>query len=154
MMNWQNMLRHYATDLDADVDLMEEAILTLENIFSNMDTETLLHKSRPLAIAYLALCEAHDERPAPGDTRLPAMRERRIMSEPVLVVKSGQVFSPRFTETLREDLIAQISRPGETVIIGTWADSWKWKYGRVEQIREYFDHLPDGKTENFPHDST
>ena len=49
-------LMHYTNDL-GDVDLKQEAIATIEHIAQYMDEDELLHHSRPLAIAYLALTE-------------------------------------------------------------------------------------------------
>ena len=50
-------LMHYTYDLDCDVDLKQEAIATIEHIAQYMDEDELLHHSRPLALAYLALTE-------------------------------------------------------------------------------------------------
>lgn len=55
------MLRHYQENLRDDA-LLDEAIATLENYFSHMDKGELLHRSRPLAIAYLALKHEQGER--------------------------------------------------------------------------------------------
>lgn len=49
-------LIHYTNDL-GDVDLKQEAIATIEHIAQYMDEDELLHHSRPLALAYLALTE-------------------------------------------------------------------------------------------------
>lgn len=57
------MLRHYQADLSTDL-LLDEAITTLENYFSYMDKEALMHFSRPLAIAYLALKHEQDKKSA------------------------------------------------------------------------------------------
>lgn len=45
---------HYQEDIP-DENLLDEAIATLENIFDYHSEDELLHCSRPLAIAYLAL---------------------------------------------------------------------------------------------------
>ena len=50
-------LMHYTYDLDCGSDLKQEAIATIEDIAQYMDEDELLHHSRPLAIAYLALTE-------------------------------------------------------------------------------------------------
>nr|DAL41619.1 MAG TPA_asm: hypothetical protein [Caudoviricetes sp.] len=50
-------LMHYTHDLDCGVDLKQEAIATIEHIAQYMDEDELLHHSRPLALAYLALTE-------------------------------------------------------------------------------------------------
>lgn len=59
------MLRHYQEDLPDDA-LLDEAIATLESYFSHMDKAALLHFSRPLAIAYLALKHERGERAVPS----------------------------------------------------------------------------------------
>ena len=56
-MTLREKLMHYTHDLDCDVDLKQEAIATIEHIAQYMDEDELLHHSRPLAIAYLALTE-------------------------------------------------------------------------------------------------
>ncbi len=55
-MRLREKLIHYTNDL-GDVDLKQEAIATIEHIAQNMDEDELLHHSRPLALAYLALTE-------------------------------------------------------------------------------------------------
>lgn len=55
-MTFREKLIHYTNDL-GDVDLKQEAIATIEDIAQYMDEDDLLHHSRPLAIAYLALTE-------------------------------------------------------------------------------------------------
>ena len=50
-------LMHYTHDLDCGVDLKQEAIASIEHIAQYMDEDELLHHSRPLALAYLALTE-------------------------------------------------------------------------------------------------
>ena len=50
-------LMHYTHDLDCGADLKQEAIATIEHIAQYMDEDELLHHSRPLALAYLALTE-------------------------------------------------------------------------------------------------
>lgn len=56
-MNYCELLKHYKDDLSEDVSLIDEAIATLEQSFSYMNKDELIHRSRPLAIAYLALKE-------------------------------------------------------------------------------------------------
>lgn len=56
-MTLREKLMHYTHDLDCGVDLKKEAIATIEHIAQYMDEDELLHHSRPLAIAYLALTE-------------------------------------------------------------------------------------------------
>ena len=55
-MRLREKLMHYTNDL-GDVDLKQEAIATIEHIAQYMDEDELLHHSRHLAIAYLALTE-------------------------------------------------------------------------------------------------
>lgn len=57
MGNLREKLMHYTDDLDCDADLKQEAIATIEHIVQYMDEDELLHHSRPLALAYLALTE-------------------------------------------------------------------------------------------------
>lgn len=56
-MTLREKLMHYTHDLDCGADLKQEAIATIENIAQYMDEDELLHHSRPLALAYLALTE-------------------------------------------------------------------------------------------------
>lgn len=55
-MGLREKLMHYTNDLGG-VDLKQEAIATIEHIAQYMDEDKLLHHSRPLALAYLALTE-------------------------------------------------------------------------------------------------
>ena len=55
-MGLREKLIHYTNDL-GDVDLKQEAIATIEHIAQYMDEDELLHHSRHLALAYLALTE-------------------------------------------------------------------------------------------------
>ena len=55
-MTLREKLIHYTNDL-GNVDLKQEAIATIEHIAQYMDEDELLHHSRPLALAYLALTE-------------------------------------------------------------------------------------------------
>lgn len=56
-MGLREKLMHYTNDLDCGADLKQEAIATIEHIAQYMDEDELLHHSRPLALAYLALTE-------------------------------------------------------------------------------------------------
>lgn len=56
-MTLREKLMHYTHDLDCGSDLKQEAITTIEHIAQYMEEDELLHHSRPLAIAYLALTE-------------------------------------------------------------------------------------------------
>ena len=62
-MTLREKLMHYTHDLDRGSDLKQEAITTIEHIAQYMDEDELLHHSRPLALAYLALTE---DASAPG----------------------------------------------------------------------------------------
>lgn len=62
---YTDILRHYQEDLPDDA-LLDEAIASLESYFSCMDKGELLHHSRPLAIAYLALKHEQGERVEPS----------------------------------------------------------------------------------------
>jgi hypothetical protein len=53
-MDWVNMLKHYQEDME-DTYLLNEAIVTCEDYFQDMNKDELMHRNRPLAIAYLAL---------------------------------------------------------------------------------------------------
>lgn len=55
-MRLREKLIHYTNGL-GDVDLKQEVIATIEHIAQYMDEDELLHHSRPLALAYLALTE-------------------------------------------------------------------------------------------------
>lgn len=55
MMDYYEILKHYKNDLPEDCSLVDEALATLEAQFSYMNKDDLMHRSRPLAIAYLAL---------------------------------------------------------------------------------------------------
>lgn len=56
-MTLREKLMHYTYDLDCCSNLKQEAITAIEDIAQYMDEDELLHHSRPLAIAYLALTE-------------------------------------------------------------------------------------------------
>ena len=56
-MTLREKLMHYTHDLGCGADLKQEAIATIEHIAQYMDEDELLHHSRPLALAYLALTE-------------------------------------------------------------------------------------------------
>lgn len=57
----RQMLKHYCDDLSDDVDLMEEALTTIENILGNRSYDEVMHHSRDMAILYLALMDAKDK---------------------------------------------------------------------------------------------
>jgi hypothetical protein len=54
---------HYTNDLSDGTDLKVEAVAAIEHIVQYMDEDELLHHSRPLALAYLALTEDVDSVP-------------------------------------------------------------------------------------------
>lgn len=56
-MTLREKLMHYTYDLDRGVDLKQEAVTAIEDIAKYMNEDELLHHSRPLALAYLALTE-------------------------------------------------------------------------------------------------
>lgn len=57
-------LLHYTDDLSEDVDLRQEAIATIEQAAQYMEKDVLLHHSRALALAYLALTDDTNAKPA------------------------------------------------------------------------------------------
>lgn len=63
MYNLRNELMHYTHDLPDGADLKAEAVAVIEQIAQYMTKEALLHHSRPLALAYLALTEEVDVAP-------------------------------------------------------------------------------------------
>ena len=63
MYNLRNELMHYTNDLPDGADLKAEAVAVIEQIAQYMTKEALLHHSRPLALAYLALTEEVDVAP-------------------------------------------------------------------------------------------
>ena len=63
MDNLREKLLHYTDDLSEDVDLRQEAIATIEAAAQYMTEDELLHHSRALALAYLALTDAADVAP-------------------------------------------------------------------------------------------
>ena len=63
MYNLRNEFMHYTNDLPDGVDLKAEAVAVIEQIAQYMTKEALLHHSRPLALAYLALTEEVDAVP-------------------------------------------------------------------------------------------
>ena len=56
-MNWRAMLEHYLDDHSEDCNLQLEAIVSIERSMEHMDMNELMHYSKPLAIAYLALTD-------------------------------------------------------------------------------------------------
>lgn len=63
MYNLRNELMHYTNDLPDGADLKAEAVAVIEQIAQHMEKDVLLHHSRPLALAYLALTEEVDSVP-------------------------------------------------------------------------------------------
>lgn len=63
MHNLRNELMHYTNDLSDGADLKAEAVAAIEQIAQYMEKDVLLHHSRPLALAYLALTEEVDSVP-------------------------------------------------------------------------------------------
>lgn len=58
MMDYKLLLKGLYQEDIPDEKMIEEAIVSLKNYFSLMRFDELCHHSRPLAIAYLALCYA------------------------------------------------------------------------------------------------
>ena len=56
-------LLHYTDDLSENVDLRKEAIATIEQAAQYMEEDVLLHHSRAIALAYLALTDGTDREP-------------------------------------------------------------------------------------------
>lgn len=56
-MNWRAILEHYTYDLSENCNLQHEAIASIEKTMGHMDMNELMHYSRPLALAYLALTD-------------------------------------------------------------------------------------------------
>lgn len=68
-MDWVSELKHYQGSMSDD-DLLDEAIATCENFFNTMCKDEkfkdgLLHRSRPLAIAYLVLKHIKEQTKSP-----------------------------------------------------------------------------------------
>ena len=54
------LLNYYGRDIDGmnDEELIAEGLATIEDVFSHLSEEEAFKRSRPLAVAYLALCIA------------------------------------------------------------------------------------------------
>lgn len=50
----------HISDLSFDVDLIEEAIASIESVSAHMSEDEIYHRQRPLMISYLALLEAKE----------------------------------------------------------------------------------------------
>ena len=79
-MTLREKLMHYTHDLGCGVDLKQEAIATIEHIAQYTGEDELLHHSRPLAIAYLALTE---------DASVPVVHGRWKMRPTGMVTDTG-----------------------------------------------------------------
>lgn len=56
MLDYKTVLKHYQEhDGIKDENMLDEAIETLEDVLNQLSFDRLIHHSRPLAIAYLAL---------------------------------------------------------------------------------------------------
>lgn len=82
-MTLREKLMHYTHDLNCGSDLKQEAIATIEHIAQYMDEDELLHHSRPLAIAYLALTE---------DASVPVAHGQWENGNPICPVCGGNKF--------------------------------------------------------------
>ena len=69
-MDYSGMLSGYLDDLSENCDLVKEAIASMESHFQYMNKEELIHHSRSLAIAYLALKQVENERPKKTGTTI------------------------------------------------------------------------------------
>jgi hypothetical protein len=58
MLDIERLKVNYTSDLDPDLDLIDEAIATIEGVANYNSEEQIYHRERPLMIAYLALIEA------------------------------------------------------------------------------------------------
>ena len=58
-MDYQKLLDHYRYDCGGEPfpNLLEEAIASLEGYFKHTPSDDLLHRSKPFALAYLALID-------------------------------------------------------------------------------------------------
>ena len=98
-MNYYNLLLHYKEDLEG-VSLIDEAIATLEQSFQYMDTDTLIHRCRPLVIAYLALKEIKngDEKMETKYYKNGKLKDKLIVSalrDAALMYENGEIVEVR-----------------------------------------------------------
>lgn len=60
MLDIERLKSEYGRDLSPDIDLLEEAIASIESIAANMSDDEIYHHQRPLMISYIALLEAKE----------------------------------------------------------------------------------------------
>lgn len=78
-------LLHYTDDLSENVDLRKEAIATIEQAAQYMEEDVLLHHSRALALAYLALTDGADVSPERLKELAAADKDGRVVVLPCKV---------------------------------------------------------------------
>ena len=60
MLDIERLKSVYGRDLSPDIDLIEEAIASIEIVSAHMSEDEIYHRQRPLMISYLALLEAKE----------------------------------------------------------------------------------------------
>lgn len=85
MNNLREKFLHYTNDLSEDVDLRQEAIATIEQAAQYMEEDVLLHHSRALALAYLALTDGTDVSPERLEKLAAADKDGRVVVLPCKV---------------------------------------------------------------------
>lgn len=60
MLDIERLKSVYGRDLSPDIDLIEEAIASIESVSAHMSEDEIYHRQRPLMISYLALLEAKE----------------------------------------------------------------------------------------------
>lgn len=60
MLDIERLKSAYGRDLSPDIDLIEEAIASIESVSAHMSEDEIYHRQRPLMISYLALLEAKE----------------------------------------------------------------------------------------------
>ena len=62
MLDIDRLKKTYASDLSQDVDLIDEALASIESISEYMTEDEIYHRQRPLMLAYLAIYEIKEAR--------------------------------------------------------------------------------------------
>ena len=60
MLDIERLKSVYGRSLSPDIDLIEEAIASIESVSAHMSEDEIYHRQRPLMISYLALLEAKE----------------------------------------------------------------------------------------------
>ena len=94
----EKLYRHYQEPGQSDDQLLEEAIVTLEHYLELKNEFELLHRSRPLAIAYLALCHEKDVREGKVCKKLLEDREELKSKNHIADDACGSWIMKRFTK--------------------------------------------------------